>query len=119
MADQALGKSKAHGAGHIMSGRVLLMVWASLMVLTVLTVGAVTVDFGPRVNLFIAMAIATAKASLVVLFFMHLLYDRKFYLLIFMTALVFVFMFVSMIMLDSTSYQADVTAREDAVQQSP
>ena len=40
--------------------------------LTVLTVTAIKVDFGPRINLLIAMLIATIKASLVVMFFMHL-----------------------------------------------
>ena len=45
--------------------------------LTVVTVLATKVDFGTNINLAIAMLIAVVKATLVVLFFMHLKYDNK------------------------------------------
>ncbi len=93
------GAPTDHGIAHVMPRRVLLGVWAALMVLTVLTVSAHGVDFGPRLNLMVAMAIATVKASLVVLFFMHLLYDKKFHLLFFVGTLIFVFVFLSLALL--------------------
>ena len=67
-----------HGAeaGHVVPVRVLLGVWAILVVLTVATVAVTRVDFGPGTNLWIAMGIATVKASLVLLYFMHLRYDQ-------------------------------------------
>ncbi len=107
----------AHGIAHVMPRKVLLGVWAALMVLTVLTVSAHGFDFGPRLNLLVAMAIATVKASLVVLFFMHLLYDRRFHLLFFLGSLLFVFLFVSLTMLDSGQYERDVEARQTVLQQ--
>jgi cytochrome c oxidase subunit 4 len=48
---------------------------AALLVLTVITVGASYFDFGAA-NIVIAVMIATVKASLVALFFMHLKYDK-------------------------------------------
>jgi len=103
------------GLAHIMPRRVLLGVWGALMVLTVLTVTAHSVDFGGNMNLVVAMAIATVKATLVLLFFMHLLYDRRFHLLFFVGSLVFVFLFVSFALLDSGQYQPDIAARTSAV----
>lgn len=108
---------RGHGLAHVMSPKVLLAVWAALMILTAATVAAVSVDFGPRANLFVAMAIATAKAALVVLFFMHLLYDRRFHLIVFLGSLLFVFLFVSLAMLDSAEYQPDIEARRQALEQ--
>jgi cytochrome c oxidase subunit 4 len=54
-----------HGAGRY------FIVWAILLVFTGLTVWTGRMDLGGA-NIFIAMTIATIKASLVVLFFMHL-----------------------------------------------
>jgi cytochrome c oxidase subunit 4 len=47
----------------------------ALLFLTVVTVGASYIDFGPA-NVAIAMAIATLKAALVALFFMQLFWDK-------------------------------------------
>jgi cytochrome c oxidase subunit 4 len=61
---------------HVVSPRLYLLVFASLMVLTVVTVAASRYDFGPG-NTVVAMAIAILKASLVVLFFMHVKYSSR------------------------------------------
>jgi cytochrome c oxidase subunit 4 len=100
---------------HVMPKRVLIGVWGALMVLTVLTVTAHSVDFGGNLNLVVALAIATVKATLVVLFFMHLLYDRTFHLLFFLGSLLFVFLFLSFALLDSGQYQGDIAARASVV----
>lgn len=92
---------------HVASVRALLGVWAALVVLTVLTVGAARVDFG-EANLWIALFIAVVKGSLVVLFFMHLLHDRPFNALIFIGAIVFVALFIGMTLVDTVAYQADL-----------
>lgn len=52
-------------------GRVYLTVFASLLALTVVTVLVSYVDLG-LMNVVVALLIASAKASLVALFFMHL-----------------------------------------------
>ena len=46
-------------------------IMAGLMVLTILTVGLASVHLG-KLNLVVAIVIASLKATLVVLFFMHL-----------------------------------------------
>ena len=51
-------------------------IWIALMVLTVITVALSFVDFGSHsTNLIIAMAVATVKAALVALYFMHLKHE--------------------------------------------
>ncbi|MEJ7616967.1 MAG: cytochrome C oxidase subunit IV family protein [Pyrinomonadaceae bacterium] len=61
---------------HIVSRKIYFNVFGALMVLTVLTVVAANFDFG-RMNDVIAMAIAVTKATLVVLFFMHVRYSSR------------------------------------------
>ncbi|HSV07088.1 MAG TPA: cytochrome C oxidase subunit IV family protein, partial [Candidatus Binatus sp.] len=48
----------------------------ALLVLTVVTVGVSLVDLGP-LSTVVALAIAAAKASLVILFFMHVRYGPR------------------------------------------
>ena len=60
----------ASKAGHVVPLKILAGVFASLALLTVVTVTVSKFDFGAY-NLVIALAIAVVKASLVVLFFMH------------------------------------------------
>ena len=55
---------------HVEPIGLYVKVFLGLMVLTALTVFASTVDLGPFNNL-VAMTIAVSKATLVVLFFMH------------------------------------------------
>jgi cytochrome c oxidase subunit IV len=57
-------------APHVMPVRTYLLVFLALMVGTALTVFAAYVDLG-WANTAVALAIAIAKATLVVLFFMH------------------------------------------------
>ena len=56
--------------------KVYFRVFAALMVLTALTVGAAFVDMGP-LNTFVALVIAIIKGSLVVIFFMHVKYSSR------------------------------------------
>lgn len=56
---------------HIVPVTTYLLVFAALMVLTVLTVLAATVNLGGVLNEIVALGIAVLKASLVILFFMH------------------------------------------------
>jgi cytochrome c oxidase subunit 4 len=61
---------------HVLPLRIYLMVFVSLLVLTATTVAVAFVDLGPLNNL-VAMGIAGLKASLVILFFMHVRYSTK------------------------------------------
>ncbi len=62
---------------HILSSKLYYGIWAALLVLTLVTAGVATIDLGPF-NTVVALVIATFKALLVVLFFMHVKYaDEK------------------------------------------
>jgi cytochrome c oxidase subunit IV len=66
----------SHGAGHDHGGAALyLRTLLALLFLTIITVGASYIDFGSG-NVVIALFIATIKATLVALFFMHLRYEK-------------------------------------------
>ena len=61
---------------HIVSPKIYVTIFIALIIGTSLTTWAAFQDFGPF-NIVIALAIATAKASLVVLFFMHAKYSVR------------------------------------------
>ena len=84
------------------------------MVLTVLTVTATGVDLGSNMNLLLAMVIATAKASLVCMFFMHLKYDKIMFTVALLAALLFALLFVSFTLMDSSEYQQDIVWVDEA-----
>jgi cytochrome c oxidase subunit IV len=92
---------------HVMPLRVLAAVWAALLVLTVATVMATHIDLS-RINIWIALGIATVKATLVALYFMHLRYDRPFNAIVFMTAILFVLLFVGIALTDTMAYRPDL-----------
>ncbi len=61
---------------HIISSKLYFAIWIALMFLTVLTAGVSFIDLGP-LNTVVALVIATTKALLVVLFFMHVKYTSE------------------------------------------
>jgi cytochrome c oxidase subunit 4 len=97
-------ESQRAALAHVVPLRVLLAVWAALVLLTWITVAVAHVDLG-NLNLWIAMTIATVKASLVALYFMHLRYDKPFYGVILVGALLFVMLFIGLAMMDTLAYE--------------
>jgi cytochrome c oxidase subunit 4 len=61
---------------HIVPVTVYIAVFLTLIVLTWVTAWVSTIDLGP-LNIYVALSIATFKASLVVLFFMHVKYGTR------------------------------------------
>jgi cytochrome c oxidase subunit IV len=74
MASHSHADSSEQHTHHIPFG-VYAAVLATLLVLTVITVAVSRVDFG-NMNLVVAMLIASIKAGIVGLFFMHLKYEN-------------------------------------------
>jgi cytochrome c oxidase subunit 4 len=68
--------------------RVYLVIFTALLVLTGITVWAARQDFG-AFNTPVALGIAVAKATLVVLYFMHVKYGGRLTKLVVATAFVF------------------------------
>ncbi|MGA6992729.1 MAG: cytochrome C oxidase subunit IV family protein [Candidatus Deferrimicrobiaceae bacterium] len=61
---------------HDSGVRTYIVVWGALVVLTAVTVAVSYVHLG-MMNVVVALLIASAKASLVALFFMHLRYESR------------------------------------------
>jgi cytochrome c oxidase subunit IV len=108
-----------HGISHVASLKVLLGTGGTLLMLTLVTVGATRVDFGANINLAIAMAIAVLKATLVILFFMHLKYDRLFHSVVFVSAILAASLFVGFTLMDSNQYQQTNIWNPDAPPAAP
>jgi cytochrome c oxidase subunit 4 len=99
-----------HGLAHTTPVWFLLAVLGALLVLTVLTVSVTSFDLGAEGNLVVAMVIATIKAALVVFFFMHLFWDKKFHLILFLTSILFLVLFLSLTVNDRGEYEKDIDA---------
>src|SRR5687768_14689549 len=85
--------------GHVLPLKVYIGVWGALMCLTVITVAVAQVDLGP-LNVPLALAIASVKAALVALIFMHLLWDEKFNLVVLASSLLFALVFLGFTIYD-------------------
>jgi len=72
---------------HIVPVKVYLIIFTSLLVGTGLTVVAAYRDFPGPLNAILALTIAAVKATLVLLYFMHLRYSRRLTWLIVASAL--------------------------------
>jgi cytochrome c oxidase subunit 4 len=86
---------------HIVSPKIYLVIFSSLMIGTALTLWAAFQNFG-AFNIVIALGIATIKATLVVLYFMHARYSPKRTHLVIICA---VFWLAIMLALTLTDYQ--------------
>ena len=53
-----------------------ILIWAGLVVLTAITVTSASLNFG-RVGILIVLAIAAIKSTLVILYFMNLLFEKR------------------------------------------
>jgi len=85
---------------HIVPVKIYAGVWIGLLVLTLITVKVSYLDFGVF-NLVVAMGIATTKAILVVLFFMHLKYDEPFNVVVFVSSFAFLAVFFMLTLADT------------------
>ena|ERR1041385_2286776 len=61
---------------HVVSSKLYWLIWGILIICTFLTAWIATVDLGPF-NTVVALVIATFKASIVVLIFMHVKYTGE------------------------------------------
>lgn len=100
--------SRHPAVGHEVPWTILTATATVLLILTWLTVWVrYHVDI-PRVNLLIAMGIATVKAALVILYFMHMRWDRPFNIVVLVSSLLFAFLFISFSLTDSVAYRSEI-----------
>jgi cytochrome c oxidase subunit IV len=112
--DHAHGHGHEHGHGahgevlaHPVSTKVLVGILMILFFFTFVTVAVSYVDLG-NANLFVAMLVASIKASIVALFFMHLFWDKPFNGLILVGAFFFLGIFIGLALLDTKEYQHEL-----------
>ncbi len=80
---------------------VYLKTLVGLLILTGITVGASYINFGSSsINVVVALTIATIKATLVALFFMHLLHDKPVNGIIAAAGFIFLGLFLMFTLLD-------------------
>jgi caa(3)-type oxidase subunit IV len=94
-----LAQIEAHDDHDAHHAKIYLAVLVMLLILTGITVGASYIDLGP-LNIVVALLIATTKASLVGLFFMHLLYDRPINAMALVSGFMFLGLLLSFCLLD-------------------
>jgi cytochrome c oxidase subunit 4 len=116
--------SDGHGHGdhhhgefsHPASIGMLLTIFVILLLLTALTVYQSTLDLG-KAEIIVSLAIATIKAGLVIMFFMHMLWDKLLNGIIFFSSLIFVALFLGFTLMDAESYRAS-KINQDTLQES-
>jgi cytochrome c oxidase subunit 4 len=85
---------------HIVSSKLYWAIWIVLIFLTGLTAGIATVDLGPF-NTVVALLIASIKATIVVLFFMHVKYtSEKLTKMVIVTAMFWLLILLALSMAD-------------------
>lgn len=113
-----------HGHGH--DGEfahpaplsMLFGVFFALVALTLLTVYQSTLDLG-NYEIWLSLAIATVKAALVILFFMHMLWDKPLNAIIFLSTLIFVALFLGFTLLDANAYRDQIEYRDTLKESMP
>ena len=114
------GHGPAHGGGHGEHAHFahatpvwqLAAVFAALLVLTVMTVSTGMLGLG-EYEIVASLGIAFVKATLVALFFMHLIHDKPFNIMLFTFSLAFIALFIGFTAMDSQTYRPLVEAREE------
>lgn len=109
--------SKNHdiSTGHVLPLKVYFGVFFALLVLTVVTVGVSVLALPPPFAIIVALLVAFVKATLVVMFFMHLLYDDKFYTFSFIGSILFVLLFFAFTLVDISSRGLIVSEQENGL----
>ena len=89
-------------SGHVTPKPIYYAIFASLMVLTGITVGVAFINLG-AFNFPVAISIAIIKATLVVLFFMHMKYSSRLTKLVVGTGLFFLLVLFTLTLTDYLS----------------
>ena len=98
--------------GHIVPIKFLVFICCILLFLTAVTVWVSRYDFTAiniaEMGIIMALAVATVKATIVGLYFMHLRWDRAFIGFIFVGSILFVVLFIGIALTDTMEYQPSI-----------
>ena len=97
-----MSHADSHELGHRIGFRIHFGILITLLVLTLVTVKAAGIDFGnPNYNIIVAMLIASVKAVLVGMFFMHLRYESPLIILFVVIPIVLLGIMIGGLFLDN------------------
>ncbi len=107
--DEKAGHAGHHDEiAHPLPVSLLVGVWVVLMGFTGLTVWCAQQGLGSQTSFIVAMIIATIKAGLVMAIFMHLWWDKRLNLFVFLGSFLFVMLFIGMALTDKSEYKSDL-----------
>jgi cytochrome c oxidase subunit 4 len=113
MASDAHAHDHDHSGPHITPMPVYIGIYLTLLVLTVVTVGVSYLGLPSTPSLIVAMSVASLKAFLVATFFMHLAYDERFNIFIFVASFWFAASFFTFTFLDLSSRGAILKSQDN------
>ncbi|HLL54109.1 MAG TPA: cytochrome C oxidase subunit IV family protein [Myxococcaceae bacterium] len=96
MADLEHGDHSHSEKEHHSSALKYVGIWVVLLVLTVATIVTARIDLGGRWNLVLALVIASVKAGLVVMYFMHLAEQKGANRIVFVVSVFFVVLLIGL-----------------------
>lgn len=98
--------------GHVVPVKFLVFICCILLFLTAVTVWISRYDFTEiniaEMGIILALGVATVKATIVGLYFMHLRWDRAFIGFIFVASILFVALFIGIALTDTMEYQPTI-----------
>lgn len=98
--------------GHIVPIKFLVFICCILLFLTAVTVWVSRYDFTEiniaEMGIIMALFVATVKATIVGLYFMHLRWDRPFLGFVFVGSILFVVLFIALALTDTMEYQPEI-----------
>ena len=126
MAKSNTPDSRGNHSHHILPRATLFKIFGTLVALTILTVITAQLNLG-GLDVPLALAIATTKVVLVMLYFMGLKYDNRVNAMVFSVGVILVFVFITFTLFD-TQFRgdlpnvgretiADETRREEALRE--
>ena len=92
---------------HIVSIPMLVAIWVLLCGLAFLSTFIAAVNIG-SLNVLVEMVIASVMAIVAALYFMHLRYDNPFNIAAMLLSLIFITLFISFSLTDTTAYRSEL-----------
>ncbi|HAN96690.1 MAG TPA: caa(3)-type oxidase subunit IV [Planctomycetaceae bacterium] len=97
---------------HPMPVPVLLATFGALVMFTIVTVVVAKMLPLGRFEIWVSLGIASVKAVLVMLFFMHMLHDKGFNAIVFLSSFLFAALFLGFALADTDQYQENIRAAD-------
>ena len=84
---------------HVLPDSLFFTVWVALLVLTGITVAG-SVYFPGKIGILVAMIVTPIKAALILMYFMHLKYEKKAFTIMFLVAVGILAVFIGLTFFD-------------------